>query len=142
MDAPACAVGMLGPRGESWVGFAPSLAGGYALVVGGADGVRRGPADPELLLALAIAYFEEALAPPPDELAATHADIAALVRHLAASEPDPARRRQLADAVDAVDDGLAPDVVISRVVTALRGAWVDDPIGYLVARAIELAGDD
>jgi hypothetical protein len=140
MDAPACAVGTLEPHG-GWVGFAPS-PGGYALVVGGSGGVRRAPADADLLLALAIVYFEEALPPPPDELAATHADIAELVRHVAASEPDPSRHRELADAVDAVDDGLAPDVVISRVVTALRGRWVDDPVGRLVGRANELAGDD
>lgn len=142
MDAPACAVGTLGPPRGGWVGFAPSPDGAYELVVGGRGGVRRAPADADLLLALAIVYFEEALDPPPDELAATHADIAELLRLLAASEPDQSRRRQLADAVDAVDDGLAPDAVISRVVTALRGTWVEDPVGRLVSRANELAGDD
>jgi hypothetical protein len=119
VEIAACAVGRLGPDGP-WVGFAPTLDDSYALVVGG---LPRGPwqvtADPDDLLALALAYFEEALDAPPDELAATHGDIGALVRHLAEHEPDPVRRHLLAEAVDAVDDGLAAEATIARLAMAL-----------------------
>jgi hypothetical protein len=141
MDAPACAVGRISPDGE-WVGFAPTLDDGYALVVGGAAASRRAEAGADLLLALAIAYFEEALDPPPDDLAATHADIGALVRHLAAAEGEPSRRVALQEAVDAIDDGLAADVVIARLGSALDASWADDPTGSLVRRALSLAGND
>jgi len=67
MDVPVCAVGRIGPEGP-WVGFAPTLDDGYALVVGAVHGSRRAEADADLLLALAIVYFEDAFEPPPDEL--------------------------------------------------------------------------
>lgn len=141
MDAPACAVGRISVDGP-WVGFGPTRDGGYAMVVGGDRGARRADADADLLLALAIAYFEEALDAPPDEVAATHADVAALVRHLAAAEMEVARRRRLEEAVDAIDDGLAADVVIARLASALGAAWSEDPTGRLVERARRLSGDD
>ena len=119
MDGVACAVGRLGLDGP-WVGFAPTLDDSYALVVGAIPGgPRQVPADAGDLLALALAYFEESLDPPPDELAATHGDIGALVRHLAEHAPDEGRRRLLREAVDAVDDGLAADATIATLSRAL-----------------------
>ena len=124
MNGAACAVGRVGPSGP-WVGFAPTIDDGYALVVGGlAGGFRRAAADAEDLLALASAYFEESLDEPPEELAATLGDIGSLVRHVAEHEVDPERRRLLGEAVDAVDDGLAADVTIARLGRAL-GDGVD-----------------
>ncbi len=126
MEVAACAVGRIGPDGP-WVGFAPTLDDGYALVVGGvAGGSRRLPADADDLLALASVYFEDALEQPPDELAATLGDIGALVRHVAEHESDPARIRLLGEAVDAVDDGLAADVTLARLGRALGGE-IDAP---------------
>jgi hypothetical protein len=124
VDGVACAVGRVGPGGP-WVGFAPTLDDGYALVVGGpVDAVRRGVADAQDLLALVCLYFDESLDEPPDELAATLGDIGSLVRHVAEHETDPERRRLLGEAVDAVDDGLAADVTIARLGKAL-GEGVD-----------------
>lgn len=138
MDAAACAVGRLRPGGP-WVGFAPTLDDGYALVVEGPGASGRSAADSDLLLALAIAYFEDALDAPPDELAATHADIASLVRHVAEAEGDAARRRLLGEAVDAIDDGLAADVVIGRLTGALSRAAAGDPVAWLLERAGSVA---
>ncbi len=117
MDTAACAVGRLEPGGP-WIGFAPSLDDGYDLVIEGEETRRAaGPAD---LLALAVVYFEDSLAEPPEELAATHGDIGTLVRHVADAPGTPApTRARLADAVDAIDDGLAVDVVIARLQAAL-----------------------
>lgn len=130
----AAAVGRLGPDGP-WVGFAPSLDDGYALVIGFDGSSVASAADGDDLLSLAIAYFEDALDPPPDELAATHGDIGSLVRHLAASEARADRRRLLDEAVDAVDDGLAADVVVGRLTVCLEGG--EDPIARLRRRATE-----
>ena len=119
MEIVACAVGRFGPEGP-WVGFAPTLDDAYALVVGELPGgPRQLVADADDLLSLALAYFEESLDPPPDELAATHGDIGALVRHVAEQETDPIRRSLLGEAVDAVDDGLAVDATIARLTKAL-----------------------
>ncbi|MGH2445674.1 MAG: hypothetical protein ACRDGD_06515 [Candidatus Limnocylindria bacterium] len=139
MDAPACAVGRLGPDGP-WVGFAPALEDAYAIVVGLPSGAtRREVATRDELLTLALAYFEEALDGPPDELAAMHGDIGALVRHVAEHESEPERRRAIDEAVDAIDDGLAVDVVIARLGRALpMGA---DPLARLDARAREILGE-
>ncbi len=124
MDGAACAVGRFGPDGP-WIGFAPSIDDGYALVVGGVSGhARRAGADADDLLALACLYFEETLDPAPEELAATLADIGSLVRHVAEHETDAARRLALGEAVDAVDDGLAADVTIARLGRAM-GEGVD-----------------
>ena len=134
METAACAVGRLAPDGP-WIGFAPTLDDGYALVVGGpVSGTAA--AGPDDLLSLAVAYFEEALSAPPDELAATHADIGALVRHLAVHEEDAERRRRLGEAVDAVDDGLAADVVVSRLDRCLREE--EEPLTRLLRRAREI----
>lgn len=119
MDGAACAVGRIGPDGP-WVGFAPTLDDGYALVVEGhAPESRRASASDDDLVALAIVYFDETLEGPPDDLAATLGDIGALVRHVAEHQTDPGRRRLLGEAVDAVDDGLAADVTIARLGRAL-----------------------
>jgi hypothetical protein len=137
MDAPACAVGRLGPDGP-WLGFVPTLDDGYAIVVGAPSGSRRSAATPDDLVALALAYFEDSLDEPPEELAATHGDIAAIVRHAADRAGDGPMRSAYAEAVDAIDDGLAADVVIERL-AATFGVGAD-PIGYLRRRAAELAG--
>ncbi|MEP7083020.1 MAG: hypothetical protein ABI841_08630 [Chloroflexota bacterium] len=121
------------------MGFAPTLDDGYALVVEGPGGSGRTAADADLLLALAVAYFEDALDAPPDELAATHADIASLVRHVAEAEVDAPRRRLLGEAVDAIDDGLAADVVIRRLTAALNVAAAGDPVAWLLERAGSVA---
>jgi hypothetical protein len=118
MDVPACAVGRL-EAGGPWIGFAPTLDDGYALTVGTADGTLQTPADPADLVALAILYFEDAIIGPPDELAATLGDIGSVVRHAAERVTDPDARRRYDEAVDAIDDGLAADVVLSRLGRAL-----------------------
>lgn len=124
------------------MGFAPTLDDGYALVVEGSAGSRRAAADSDLLLALAIAYFEDALDPPPDDLAATHADIGALVRHVAEAEVDGSRRRLLDEAVDAIDDGLAADAVIGRLAAVLTPSAAGDPVARLLERARTIATHD
>lgn len=138
MDARATAVGRIGPDGP-WVGFAPTDRDRYALVVGSEGVVRTEEAGADLLVALAIAYFEDALHPPPDELAATHGDVATLVRHLVAVEADAPRRSALAEAVDAIDDGLAADVVVRRLTAALSDDAASDPIGLLTERALAVS---
>jgi hypothetical protein len=136
MSAAACAVGRLGDSGE-WVGFAPSLDDGYDLVIGRGDATAMtAPAEADDLLALAAAYFEEALGEPPEDLAATHADIGTLVRHVASHATDGSRPEALAEAVDAIDDGLAADVVVSRLVRCLSGG--EEPVARLRRRAVEL----
>ena len=137
MNAPACAVGRLGDEGR-WIGFAPDLDDGYALVIGGSRaGSVSSRADADDLISLAIAYFEDALAEPPEELAATHGDIGSLVRHVAEAAEDDGRRRLLGEAVDAVDDGLAADVVVGRLNRCLRAG--EEPIARLTRRSLELA---
>lgn len=135
MDAPACAVGRLGPDGP-WVGFAPSLDDGYAIVVGTDAGSHRSRGEPADLVALAIAYFEDALDEPPEELAATHGDIGALVRHVAEHETDGEGRRILDEAVDAIDDGLAADEVIRRLSRCLAGT--EEAAARIARRASEV----
>lgn len=131
MDTPACAVGRIGADGP-WIGFAPTLDDGYAVVVGDAHASARVGAETADLIALAIAYFEEALDEPPEDLAATHGDIGSLVRHVAEHEPDPESRSALDEAVDAIDDGLASDEVIRRLVRCLPGD--DDALATLTTR--------
>lgn len=140
MEAAACAVGRLGADGP-WIGFAPTLDDAYALVAGGSAGRSRSArAEADDLVALAIAYFQDDLAAPPEELAATHGDIGALVRHLAELESDPVRRRLLAEAVDAVDDGLATDVTVGRLTRCLERD--EEPIARLARRSTELLADE
>ena len=133
MDWP-CAIGRIGPDGP-WVGFVRT-DGAYRLAVGLPDGVRSGRADADVLLAMAIAYFEDALEDPPPDIEATHADLSSLVRHLASHESSTERRRLLDEAVDAIDDGLAVDAVINRLAAA-RGRTAEeqaDPVDLLLAR--------
>ena len=122
MEIPACVVGRLDPGGP-WIGFAPTLDDGYALTIGGEGGSERLAADALDLLALGVLYFEDAVDAPPEEVAATHGDIGAIVRH-AAERVGPEVRGAAAEAVDAIDDGLAADVVIERLQRAL-GDGVD-----------------
>jgi hypothetical protein len=136
MDAPACAVGRLGADGP-WLGFVPTLDDGYALVVGGPSGSHRGAATADDLVALALAYFEESLDEPPEDLAATHGDIGAIVRHAADRATDGPLAVAFDEAVDAIDDGLAVDIVVDRLASAFGGG---DPIGYLRRRAAEVMG--
>jgi hypothetical protein len=129
-------VGRLDADGP-WIGFAPTMDDGYALVVAGSDGQSHSAAaEADDLLALAVAYFQDDLAEPPEELAATHGDIGAVVRHLAEVESDPMRRRLLGEAVDAVDDGLAADVVVGRLSRCLDGD--EEPVARLARRSAEL----
>lgn len=138
MDAAACAVGRIGPGGP-WIGFAPAIDDRYELVIGGGDGSpRRLAADADDLVCLAVAYFEDDLDEPPEELAATHGDIGSLVRHVAEHEADIERRRLLGEAVDAVDDGLPADAVVSRLRLCLAGP--EDPVARLRRRVTEMSG--
>ncbi len=137
MPAAACAVGRIGPAGP-WVGFEPVTDHGYDLLVGTDDRPLRSKADPDDLVALAIAYFEEALDPAPDELAATHADIGSMVSHLAAAEGRAGPRLRMAEAADAIDDGLAADVVVGRLTACVEGG--EEPLARLTRRAREMLG--
>ena len=136
MTVVACAVGLLGPGGR-WIGFAPTLDDGYALVIGSDDGsAARAAATPDELIAIAIAYFADELPEPPEALAATHGDIAALIRHVAAGEAEMERARLLEESVDAIDDGLAADVVVGRLSRCLSSD--EEPEARLRRRAAEL----
>jgi hypothetical protein len=124
-DTSVVAVGTLAPQG-AWIGFA-RLPDGFHVICGNPDGSRafsrsRGPARTNELLTVAIAYYEEALGPPPSEHEATQADLAGLLRWLADDEPDPTRRAAFVDAVDAIDDGLAADAVVGRLSGARAAA--------------------
>jgi hypothetical protein len=132
VEPSACAVGRLG-RGGPWIGFAPAIDDAYEIVL---EDARRLSASPPDLLALAVLYFEDGLDEPPEEFAATHGDIGALVRHLADAPKTPdSLRAPLAAAVDAIDDGLAADVVIARLQEALPPGL--DPRSHLAARITE-----
>ena len=138
MEIPACAVGRLDPEGP-WIGFAPTLDDGYALTVRSGGRTHHQAADPVDLVALAVLYFEDAVDAPPEELAATHGDIGAIVRHAAERVEAPDLRRAYDEAVDAIDDGLAADVVIERLGRAL-GDGVD-AVAHLRRRVATLTGD-
>jgi hypothetical protein len=129
----SCLVGRLGEDGP-WLGFAPSLDDGYLLVATDGMLTHRMPATPDDLLCLAVAYFEDVLGAPPEDLAATHADIGALVRHVA-ERVDDGRHPQLAEAVDAIDDGLDGDTVIAALSRCLEPGL--DPVERLARRATE-----
>jgi len=143
MDGPL-AVGRIGPDGP-WLGF-QATDGGYALAIGSDAGATRHAASGDVLLALAIAYFEEALDDAPPELEATHADLAELVRHVAAGATDPGAARLLAEAVDAIDDGLGGEAVATRLAAAWQSVVAQggqneqaDPVDLLVRIAKERA---
>lgn len=131
------AIGRLAPGGP-WIGFG-SRAGQWRYVVGTEAAVRDEPADPELLLALAIARFAEAFDEAPPDIEATQSDLSLLVRHLIATQPDGRRRALLEEALDAIDDGLAGDAVAARL-TAARSPGSDraDPVELVLAAAREL----
>ena len=146
----AAAVGVL-TADAAWVGFAPD-ATGFRLAFVGTDAgtqisVAEGSARDAELLAVAVAYYEEALDAPPPEFEATQADLAGLVRWLAARATDPQRRSLLDEAVDAIVDGLAGDVIVARLTQASPMGTGEtneqaDPVDLLVARyrALEAPG--
>lgn len=136
LDAPR-AVGRLEPDGP-WIGF-DHPGEEYRFVLGSGGETLVAPADADLLLALAIAHFAEAFGGAPPDLEATQADLSALVGHLMRRATDPGRRALLAEALDAIDDGLAGDAVATRLAMA-RGALNErvDPVELLLARAEEL----
>lgn len=139
--APLEAVRAIGrlDAGGPWIGFG-YRAGACRLVVGSADVLRDAPADQDLILALAIAYFAEAFDEAPPDLEATQSDLSALVRRLAVAEADPARRALLGEALDAIDDGLAGDAVAVKL-QAARSPRDDafDAVELLSTRAREIA---
>lgn len=142
MRTPPSALGRLEPNGP-WIGFVVETDG-PRLAVGLPDGrLRTSVASLDELLAAAIAYFAELLPDqPPQELEATHADMAELVRALVAREPDTARRKALSEALDAIDDGLAGDAVVQRLLAARPQdpANADDPADVLRAAVRGLPG--
>jgi hypothetical protein len=142
----AVAVGLL-PDG-AWAGFTDA-DDGFRLAFGAADGTHiasptLGRARSNELLAVATAYYEEELDAPPPELEATQADLAALVGWLMAQESDARCARLLEEALDAIDDGLAGDVVVARLNAAALGGAQEtneqaDPIDLLVSRYLALS---
>jgi hypothetical protein len=114
-----CAIGRIDQDG-AWVGLSAD-DGTYRLAFGRPGGrVEVVDASPMELLAVAMAYFEDALDDPPPDLDATQGDMAQLCRWLRAREPDAAAAALLGQAIDAIDDGLAVDVTVSRLGDVLR----------------------
>jgi hypothetical protein len=134
----ARAVGRLEPDGP-WIGFA-FRGDACRIVLGSGDNLRDAPAEIDVLLALAIAHFAEAFDEAPSDLEATQSDLSALVRYLMRAEADAGRRALLAEALDAIDDGLAGDAVASRLAAA-RSPENDrvDPVELLLVQAKVLA---
>ena len=134
----ACAIGRSRPNGP-WIGFVADPTG-YRLVAGDDRGERSRPADVAVLLALAIAYFEEAFEDAPSDREATHADLSALVRHVAAGEDRPELQLAMAEAVDAIDDGLPGDAVAGRLglVWSRTADEQADPVDLLVKLSEEM----
>lgn len=137
MEAPR-AIGRWRPNGP-WIGF---LAGqdSYRLCVGVDDRLLSEEADADVLLSLAIAYFEEALEAAPPDLEATHEDLSGLVRFVAFHETDAGMRARLEEAIDAIDDGLAGDAVARRLAASRRRTRNEqaDPVDLLVAHVTRL----
>jgi hypothetical protein len=101
------------------------------------------PADSDLTLALAIAHFAGALEEAPPDLEATQSDLSALVSDLTAAEVDPARRALLAEAMDAIDDGLAGDAVAEKLEAARSPrTHALDPVELLTMKAREMTAGD
>jgi hypothetical protein len=134
----ACAIGRTRPTGP-WIGFTAD-ADGYRVVVGDGHGERTRPADAGMMLALAIAYFEEAFEDAPADREATQADLSALVRHVAEGEERAEVRVVLAEAIDAIDDGLPGDAVAGRLGTAWAQVADEqaDPVDLLVKLSEEM----
>ena len=136
----ARAIGRLEPNG-AWIGFA--FRGSSCRLVLGAPGAtgatRDAPAEPDVVLALAIAYFTDAFPDAPPEVEATQADLSGLIGDLMRQEPDPARRGRLEEALDAIDDGLAGDAVAGRLAAARSPVDAGvDPVELLLDRSREL----
>ena len=130
------AIGRLVADGP-WVGFG-QRAGAARFVIEAGTGLRDRPADQDLVLALAIAYFTEACDGAPPDLEATQSDLSALVRQLIPGEADPDRRALLGEAIDAIDDGLAGDAVAEKLEAARSSrAEVIDPVELLWQRLRE-----
>ncbi len=127
------------PPGDGWIGFALRGDDTCQFVTAVLDEVRYAAAEPDLLLALAIAHFAGVFEEPPPDLEATQADLSALVRYLIREEADPGRRALLSEALDAIDDGLAGDAVANRLAAA-RSPQTSriDPAELLQSRANEL----
>jgi hypothetical protein len=146
MERPAAplestrAIGRLSPGGP-WVGFG-YRAGTCRMAVGSGVAIRDGAADQDQLLALAIAYFAEGFHEAPPDLEATQSDLSALVRHLIEAERDEARRTQLREALDAIDDGLAGDAVAAKLEAARAPGREIDPVELVARRAGEIAAGD
>jgi hypothetical protein len=118
-DASVFAIGRLEPEG-AWIGV-QRVDAGYELAFGEPDGrLLTAPASVAELLAVAIGYFEESVDDAPPELEATHHDLALLLRFVYDSEHDPARARLLLEALEGIDDGLAGDVMVSRLSRAFE----------------------
>ena len=141
-EAPR-AIGRLGPNGP-WIGF-DRAEGTYRFIVGAGGRVLAGPADADLLIAVAIAHFAEALEGAPPDLEATQADLSVLVAYLVDLAEDARRRALLQEALDAIDDGLAGNAV-AGLLAAARGperetddrAEPVDPVELLAGRADKL----
>jgi len=135
------AIGRVG-EGGPWVGFVDE-AGTYRLAVGLPNGVLTAEADADLLLALAIAYFEDALDDPPPDIESTHADVGQLVRDLASLASEAEASRLLHEAVDAIDDGLPEDAVINRLASARARSAKEqaDPVDLLLERVRALIAE-
>lgn len=134
-----CVVGRI-PGDRRWLGLARG-ADGYELVVGGGDGQEeRIAGDRRGLLCVAIAHFLAALDEVTNEREATQQDLAELVEWLLVTEDRPAPRALLRDALDAIEDGLAVDVVVARLETALRHTPAEGPsaTASLVLRLLRL----
>jgi hypothetical protein len=147
-SAALAAVGRLsGGDDAACVCIVADAGGGRALGFlepDGSLGLARPPVGRDLLAAV-IAWFEESLADPPPELEATHEDLAAAVRWLADATAGEPAHRLLAEACDAIDDGLAEDVVVRRLSVAAGAMRADeeeqaDWVDLLVARYGEVRG--
>lgn len=139
-EAPLEAVRAIGRlvAGGPWVGFG-QRAGAAQFVVEAGSGLRVQPADQDLVLALAIAYFTEACDGAPPDLEATQADLSTLVRQLMPEETDPERHALLGEAIDAIDDGLAGDAVAEKLEAARSSrAEVLDPVELLARKVREI----
>lgn len=141
MEGP-CAIGRLEGFGP-WIGFART-GHGYQLAVGDGGAVRTADVPDDLLLGLAIVYFEDVLEDPPPSIEATHADLSDLVRSVASRARDPESRRLMDEAVDSIDDGLAVDEVIGRLVAARGRTSTEqaDPLDLLRDRASALLAEE
>jgi hypothetical protein len=128
-DAAWCAVGLLTDRRA--IGFVPS-DGGYLVGISDRDRPpRTAEAEPAVFVALALAWFTEALPPDPGDLAAAQDDLAALVGWLRDSVTDDGQRRALLLAADAIDDGQAGDVVAGHLFGALEAPAGSDPLDVI-----------